>query len=110
MTTVPLSLFLASLAVIVLLDILLIADRWAKAKTRITSAYVPILPTRSNFKFDDFHCRCEGDRVVLCKSIDVEKVLLQITLPRNKTQEAIDRGITVVMEHTQDTLRSLKMV
>ena len=110
MTTVPISLFLASLGVIVLLDILLIADKWAKTKTRITSTFVPILPARNHFKFDDFQCRCEGDRVVLCKAISVEKVLLQITLPRSITHEAMNNGITVVLPHTRDMVRSLEMV
>jgi hypothetical protein len=110
LTTVPLSLFLASLGVIVILDILLIADIWAKPKTRINSTYVPMLPASRHFKFDDFVCRCEGDRVILCKAIEVEKVLLQITLPKDMSREAMDRGITVVLQHTEDMLRSLEMV
>jgi hypothetical protein len=110
LTTVPLSLFLASLGVIVILDILLIADIWTKPKTRIKSTYVPMLPASRHFKFDDFVCRCEGDRVILCKAIEVEKVLLQITLPKDMSREAMDRGITVVLQHTEDMLRSLEMV
>jgi hypothetical protein len=110
LTTVPLSLFLSSLAVIVLLDVMLIADRWTKPKTRMTSTLLPILPARNHFKFEDFQYRCEGDHVVLCKTLEVEKVLLQITLPRKKTQEVIDHGITVVVEHTDDLLRSLEII
>ena len=56
------------------------------------------------------HCLSRRAHPILCKAIEVEKVMLQITLPKDMSREAMDRGITVVLKHTEDMLRSLEMV
>jgi len=110
MSMVPLPLFLATLGLIGVLDVLLLWDMRASAKKEIRSLYVPMLPRRCHFQFTDFHCRYEGGNVVLCKTIETDKVLLQITLPARKVQAAMDKGITVKLEPAEHVLRSLEIV